>query len=173
MSCPIIDTEFEPSDLINCNNSSHILYGVYSLRHCGLSESLKPFRSSATTRKNRDNSLIWKMGKTLKVKRFFFQSFSLDLNTINRYLIAPSKPTVGKAMQQQNQWITSIARFNVMQFRSLQLDVWLQPDAIVDKTRRRFVMEISIEIGGRGGTLLLVFGWLLNGMPKELKWPFQ
>lgn len=60
MSCPIIDTVFDPSDLINCNNSSQILYGVYSLRHCGLSESLNPFRSRATTRKKRDSSLIWK-----------------------------------------------------------------------------------------------------------------
>lgn len=58
MSCPIIDTEFDPNDLINCNNSSQIMCGLYSLRHCGLSESLKPFKSSATTRKKRDSSLI-------------------------------------------------------------------------------------------------------------------
>lgn len=58
MSWPIITTEFDPRDLINCNSSSHILCGVYSLRHCGLSESLKPFKSSATTRKNLDSSLI-------------------------------------------------------------------------------------------------------------------
>lgn len=60
MSCPIIETEFEPNELINCNNSSHIWYGVYSLRHSGLSESPKPFKSRATTWKKRDNSLICK-----------------------------------------------------------------------------------------------------------------
>lgn len=67
-SCPIIETEFDPIDLISCNSSSHMIYGVYSFRQSGLSESLKPFKSSATTWKKRDSSLICKIYNLKKRK---------------------------------------------------------------------------------------------------------
>lgn len=89
MSCPTIITEFDPNDLINCNSSSHILYGVYSLRHCGLSESLKPFKSSATTRKNRDNSLIckWKTKKNYEYNAFERRNNKWNIIVISNYFL--------------------------------------------------------------------------------------
>lgn len=82
-SCPIIETEFDPNDLINCNNSSHILYGVYSLRHCGLSESLKPFKSRATTWKKRDSSLICKIYNLEKYIQFHLKSIERSQCLLN------------------------------------------------------------------------------------------